>query len=544
MVERGATEKMTLLWLLLISISPALSINTYDTFLNCLSFYSPNSNISQILYNQTSISYEALLNSTIQNLRFTSPTITKPILILIPTDEHQIQASVSCCKNQSLSMRVRSGGHDYEGLSYRSVNQSMFVMLDLTKLRSIHVHSNQGTAWVQSGATVGELYYKISKKNSTLAFPAATCSTVAVGGQFSGGGIGTLMRKYGLSADNILDAKIIDSNGRILDRAAMGEDLFWAIRGGGGGSFGIVSSWKVRLVQVPQIVSIFTINRTLDQGAIDLIYKWQYIAFQMDPNMFLEADIRPNINGTEPGAVFNSLYLGRCTEMLNYMQVHFPDLGVGKTDCREMSWIQSAVYFARFGDANPKILLDRGLQPKIYNKGTSDYVTDPIPLSAWQGIFDWFRYKGAGSMYMISHGGVMSEILESEIPYPHRERVLYNIQYLVTWRSGDTDTYLEWIREFRSNMTCLVSKNPRRAYVNFRDLELGRNDVGQNANYENVRVFGEMYFTDNFRSDDLAVPMMVGRRQKGHSISDITTMPIPSTVRPAVVGKSPTRMRE
>lgn len=490
---------MAFLWFLLFYISPALSINTYETFLNCLSTHSPNSTISQILYNQTSVNYKDLLNSTIQNLRFTSGTTTKPILILTPTNEQQIQGSVSCCKNNNLSIRVRSGGHDYEGLSYRSVNQSRFVMLDLTKLRSIHVNSSQGTAWVQCGATVGELYYKISIKNGTLAFPAGTCPTVGVGGHFAGGGIGTLIRKYGLSADNILDAKIIDSNGRILDRAAMGEDLFWAIRGAGTGSFGIVLSWKLRLVQVPQIVSIFTINRTLDQGAIELVYQWQYIAYTMDPNMFLEADIEPNINGTEPGAVFKSLYLGRCTDMLNYMQVHFPELGLGKPDCKEMSWIQSAVYFARFGDANPKTLLDRGLQPKIYNKGTSDYVTDPIPLSAWEGIFDWFRYKSAGSMYMISHGGIMSEIPEFEIPYPHRDKVLYNIQYLVKSKGGgDMETYLGWIRGVRNNMTSLVSKNPRRAYVNFRDLDLGRNDMGQNASYENARVWGEMYFKDNF----------------------------------------------
>ncbi|KAA8519308.1 hypothetical protein F0562_013564 [Nyssa sinensis] len=133
---------------------------------------------------------------------------------------------------------IRSGGHDYDGLSY--VSEVPFVILDMFNLRSISVDIEDETAWVESGATLGELYYKIVEKSKIHGFPVGVCPTVGVGGHFSGGGYGNIMRKYGLSVDNVVDAYIVDVNGRVRSRETMGDDLFWAIKGGGGASFGVV----------------------------------------------------------------------------------------------------------------------------------------------------------------------------------------------------------------------------------------------------------------------------------------------------------------
>ncbi|CAI0377957.1 unnamed protein product [Linum tenue] len=97
--------------------------------------------------------------------------------------------------------------------------------------------------WVQSGAQLGELFYAIARLSTHLAFPARLCPTVGVGGHFSGG-FGTLVRKYSLAADNVIDDYLMDSRSRILNRKAMGGEVFWAIRGGGAGSFGIVLSLR------------------------------------------------------------------------------------------------------------------------------------------------------------------------------------------------------------------------------------------------------------------------------------------------------------
>ncbi|XP_071679224.1 uncharacterized protein [Lolium perenne] len=121
----------------------------------------------------------------------------------------------------------------------------------------------------------GALYHAAGRASGHLAFPAGLCPTVGAGGHLSGGGFGMLLRKHGLAANHVVDAVLVDAKGRLLDRTSMGRDVFWAIRGGGGGgSFGIVLSWKVKLVPVPPTVTVFTVAKSVEEGAVDILAKW------------------------------------------------------------------------------------------------------------------------------------------------------------------------------------------------------------------------------------------------------------------------------
>ncbi|KAG6642488.1 hypothetical protein CIPAW_09G143200 [Carya illinoinensis] len=110
--------------------------------------------------------YSNLLQSSQQNPRRLNSTTARPLLIITPFHESEIQAAILRRKKLGLQIRVRSGGHDYEGLSYCC--KTPFIIVNLINLRSVELNLEDETAWVQSGATLGELYYGISKKRESM----------------------------------------------------------------------------------------------------------------------------------------------------------------------------------------------------------------------------------------------------------------------------------------------------------------------------------------------------------------------------------------
>ncbi|WVZ23600.1 hypothetical protein V8G54_002144, partial [Vigna mungo] len=459
------------------------SLDSREKFVQCLYNYPNISNsISNVVYTQTNSSYSSILNMSIRNYRFSNIS-SKLQVIVTPFDVSHIQATIICSQHHGLQIRTRSGGHDYEGLSY--VAQVPFVIIDLFNLRQITIDIENKTAWVQAGANLGELYYTISQKSKTLGFPAGVCATVGVGGHFSGGGYGSLMRKYGLAADNIIDAHIIDVNGNLLDREAMGEDLFWAIRGGGGASFGVIVAWKIKLVPVPSTVTVFNVARTLEENATDIIQKWQLVANKLDERLFIRVDVK-KVNSVEHGkqtiqANFVSMFQGGVEELIPLMQKNLPELGLDRKDCTETSWIGSvlfanAVYLGtNYMNEVPEVLLNRSRYRDGINKAKSDYFRKPIPIDGLQGLWRLLYEVPDGELEFTPYGGRLDEISETEIAFSHRSGIIFYIHYVVVWEEeGDeaAERYMNWIRKLYKYMEPYASNSPRAAYMNYRDLDI------------------------------------------------------------------------
>ena len=172
----------------------------------------------------------------------------RPALIATCTDADDVAKVIAFASASDLPLAVRGGGHNGAGLG--TVEGG--VVLDLSGLKDIEVDPEARTVRVGGGCLWGEV--DAATNEHGLATPSGIISTTGVGGLTLGGGLGHLTRKCGLSIDNLLEADVILASGEQV-RAAADEnpDLFWAIRGGGG-NFGVVTSFVFRLHEVGTIV--------------------------------------------------------------------------------------------------------------------------------------------------------------------------------------------------------------------------------------------------------------------------------------------------
>jgi hypothetical protein len=171
----------------------------------------------------------------------------RPALIVRPEDAASVAQAVGFARDRGLALAVRGGGHNGAGLGTCDGG----VVIDLSLLKDIQVDPQARTVRVGGGCTWGEVDSATGEHG--LATPSGIISTTGVGGLTLGGGIGHLTRRFGLTIDNLLEAEMVLANGELV-RASAGEnpDLFWAIRGGGG-NFGIVTSFLFRVHEVGTI---------------------------------------------------------------------------------------------------------------------------------------------------------------------------------------------------------------------------------------------------------------------------------------------------
>ncbi|HEY8809344.1 MAG TPA: FAD-binding oxidoreductase [Solirubrobacterales bacterium] len=172
----------------------------------------------------------------------------QPALIARPTGPDDVAKVVGFARENDVLLAVRGGGHNGAGLGTCDGG----VVIDLAGLKQIEVDPGGRTVRVGGGCTWGEV--DAATNEHGLATPSGIISTTGVGGLTLGGGMGHLSRKCGLTIDNLLEAEVVLASGeRVRAAADENPDLFWAIRGGGG-NFGVVTSFLFRLHEVGAVI--------------------------------------------------------------------------------------------------------------------------------------------------------------------------------------------------------------------------------------------------------------------------------------------------
>jgi FAD/FMN-containing dehydrogenase len=187
-------------------------------------------------YNQARKVYNAMIDK-------------RPQFIVRCADVADVMASVCFARDNVIVLAVRGGGHNGGGLGVCDDG----LVIDLSMLRGIRVNPRAHTARVEGGCTWADVDHATHAFG--LAVPAGIISTTGVGGLTLGGGIGHLSRRYGLTIDSLLSVDVVLATGNLVTASAKeNEDLFWAIRGGGG-NFGVVTSFEFRLHEVNLVVA-------------------------------------------------------------------------------------------------------------------------------------------------------------------------------------------------------------------------------------------------------------------------------------------------
>ena len=172
----------------------------------------------------------------------------RPALIVRPTDAAEVATVVALARDSGLELAVRSGGHSLAG---HSVSEGGIV-LDLSAMKGLDIDPEARTAWAQTGLTAGE--YTVAAGAHGLATGFGDTGSVGIGGITLGGGVGYLVRKHGLTIDDLLAAELVTADGQVLRTdAETHPELFWAIRGGGG-NFGVATRFRYRLHPVDRVV--------------------------------------------------------------------------------------------------------------------------------------------------------------------------------------------------------------------------------------------------------------------------------------------------
>ncbi|MGK4000996.1 FAD-binding oxidoreductase [Sorangium sp. So ce1036] len=383
-----------------------------------------------------------------------------PGAIVFCQDAGDAANAVRWAAARGVEIRARSGRHCYEGFSVVDAG----LVIDVSDLRGVRVDRERGVAVVGAGADLLTVYDALGQVGVTI--PGGTCPTVGIAGLTLGGGFGLLSRALGLTCDSLLAVEMVTADGDVI-RADEGEhqDLLWACRGGGGGNFGVVTSFTFKTHPVSE-VSIFRIAWPWAElpGVMEA---WQAFAPCADDRLTCLLQLRARSSGEI--ACIGQL-LGAGQELYRLIQ----PLLAARAAPSSVS-IDTVPYLGAVGQMgglgrDPDRWTVHAHQAQERYKNSSAYAHDRFGGDAIATLSA--ALSGAPSsrclVQLDAYGGAIGRIAPDATAFPHR-RALWSLQYQAYWTApAEEAENVAWVERLRRAMLPHV----RGAYVNYMDAEI------------------------------------------------------------------------
>ncbi|MGP3983590.1 FAD-binding oxidoreductase [Streptomyces sp. KR80] len=401
----------------------------------------------------------------------------KPAGVAYPAHRQDVRTCLAFARRFGIPVAVRGGGHNYAGWS-----SGTGLVVDVSSLKKVTTGSD---AAIGAGARLIDVYATLNRRGRTI--PAGSCPTVGVAGLALGGGVGVTSRAYGLTCDSLTGAEIVTADGRILEVDARHHpDLFWALRGGGGGNLGIVTQLHFRTHATPDCSYAFLSWPWSKAGAV--IRAWQkWAPTAPDP---LWANLHLTGTAGTPRVGIGANYLGTQSGLRNHLDRLVDAVGSQPTSSvvRTRSHVDTMLVMAGAGGWTPAQCHLPGSLPGQHPDGRtarasyaarSDFYTRPLSASGITALLTHVeRYArsappgGSGSIAFDALGGAPNRIKPQDTAFVHRN-ALFLAQYIANWPTSASPRGVARSRTWLDNLHRAMRPHASgQAYQNYIDPRL------------------------------------------------------------------------
>ena len=415
--------------------------------------------------------YNATASTLVFNLQFSN---RHPAAIVMVTTENEIKQVLSCARKSSWRAVVRNGGHSFEGNSA----QNYTIVVDLSSMKNIYSSPDNSIAYADAGNLLGDLYAYAISKNKGL--NAGTCPPVGVSGLLLGGGYGYWSRANGLACDMVESFRIITWEGKTLTVDATGphSELFKASCGGGGGNFGIVTSWSVRLFELPPGGGVQYGSVRFDNSTATTVAAWDF--YQRWPKTApKELGMALNYGSNNAAVRLLMYYTGNDTlasviqqsGLLNITTANGTAIPPPTYSTQRISYERAVLQGTGWGLTSVTNLTDANWTDFRYARTENSYhILEPMSpeliekmLTLWQ---DWKK----SSIKLHPYGGAIADKSDNATAFPWRQAYGL-IQVNAPFTYGDADEErraYDWLAKMSQLLTGPGGlAGPRAAYVNY-----------------------------------------------------------------------------